>query len=152
MEFYKTLSIDNGYTLNVTERTTKELIDPETGELVKIQMKNIVRKMRPGFVVMSIDFIDVFLSMSVTAKKLLGYIIKNMKLRSEIIEFDFKDVETKIQLKETSIYNGIKELTDLKVIAKRKADVYYINTFYIYRGNREKFFKQVESSDEERED
>lgn len=123
---------------------TQMLIDTDTGELSPVisQLKTPKLLDIQQFTKIYHKTPDLLMDLKPEGIKLLGYIIKNLEEGKDYIILDKEGFISRVNYKNVqSVYKGIKELEDNKVIAKSNiTSKYWINPYYIFNGQRQTLF------------
>lgn len=77
-----------------------------------------------------------------TTRDLYNYIILKLKENQDWIELNYKKVTKETSMSIKSFYSATKQLAEFSVITKKQKDQYWINPYYMFRGNRLNFFKE----------
>lgn len=77
--------------------------------------------------------------------KMFLYVVGNLKFENDWIEIKKKEIALKYDITDRKVETGIRELIDLGILAKHRPTVngyrYWINTKYLFNGNRLKYYK-----------
>ncbi len=92
-----------------------------------------------------------FFELTTRAIRMFGYIIRAMRVGSDLIYFDVEEAMEYTKYKnKKSIYQGLAELLAADIIARGKNEnLYYINPLCIFNGNRINFIHSVVKKESE---
>jgi hypothetical protein len=82
-----------------------------------------------------------FKLMSRNARDFYLYIIANIGENRDVISLDMKKIMELMSISKTTYYVAIKELKDLCLIADNKKSDYWINPYFLFRGDRISYYK-----------
>ena len=83
-----------------------------------------------------------FKLMSRNARDFYLYIIANIGEDRDIINLDMKRILDLMSISKTTYYVTIQELKDLCLIADNKKSDYWINPYFLFRGDRISYYKE----------
>jgi hypothetical protein len=86
--------------------------------------------------------IELINSFTPSGMKLFLWIVLNLKSNEDSIEINHSKVGKALKFSSTkTFYNAIANLTELEIISKKASSEYWINPFYIFNGNKIKYYK-----------
>lgn len=94
-------------------------------------------KQKANFLLLYLDDFIPFENLSNSTLRVVFYMLKyKVGLNQDIIVVSVKELESKMNLSRPSITKAFIELINNNIIAKRDANVWWINPTYFYSGNR----------------
>jgi hypothetical protein len=85
---------------------------------------------------------ELLFSMNGPARDIYLYIIMNLGKNRDTISLKQAEVCDLIHISRNSFYNGINDLKDNAVISLKKHSEYWINPYFLFRGNRLAYYHQ----------
>lgn len=94
--------------------------------------------------VYDISYIEniLFQELKSSGRDMLLYIIYNLKKDTDTIDLPIEKVCKKISISRGTYYNGVTQLIDVGIICKKQTTTYWINPFYIFKGNRINYYNK----------
>lgn len=77
------------------------------------------------------------------ARALLDWICMNIRPGADRIRLNRGIICAYLDIKTTAFYDVVNELSDINLINKQKGEWYFVNPYYIFRGDRIKYFKKA---------
>ena len=76
-------------------------------------------------------------------RDILLYILLRIKESTDYIELNPKYIRLATGMSRNSIFSGLKELKEAGIITVKQRGIYWVNPFYIFKGNRVKFYREI---------
>lgn len=114
---------ENGNSVTITSTQTSARIDSVAANMDK-ELVKLMAKAKPS------------------TKNVYFYILHKLGWEKDVIELKVKDIMELMDMSESTVILGIKELVDFGIIFKKTRSRYWINMKYIFNGNRAKFLKK----------
>ena len=121
------------------------VVDTQTGEIKGIGMMHQFREVdREQFVKIYVKELDALFNLTKAGLRVLGYILKSMRINKDILYLHTKEVAKECGYKsQNQVVRGLIELTQNSVIAKSdQPNLWWINPNIIFNGDRIAFIKE----------
>ena len=138
------------FPLNVIKRISKSnnIIDfgnePGVSVTQKIEYNTTWFEQQSSCKLYRLPYMDniLFKNCSSAGRDLLLYIQIHLKDNFDYIELKFKKVHKAMDIKSMkTFYGAIQSLTDVGIICKKGANEYWINPYYIFKGDRITYYR-----------
>jgi hypothetical protein len=128
--------------------TQKEKVVSDTGEVLRDEKEYKVADLQSHVRIYE-DMYDLLFTMSPAAVMVLANIFKQMPKNGDSVLLNVQQIASELNIgSRNTVYKGIIELMDKKVIAKCVGtDIYYINPDYVYKGSRSSWFEKYKDFD-----
>lgn len=92
--------------------------------------------------VYNISYVDnvLFKSIGAAGRDILLYIIYHLKKDIDFINLSYSRISTAISISHTTIRKGLQDLSDNAIIAKKSQSEYWINPYFIFKGDRKRYY------------
>lgn len=119
----------------------KELVDDlEVGDEYKLIKKVLKNK---NFALYEVELEDIRANVSVTASKIIGYIVKHIEFNVNCIYFTYNNVNVFAHIDNNAYSKAISELVKHEVIrTTNRRSLYIVNHNYVFKGNIIKFINK----------
>jgi len=116
--------------------------DSVVGSYEKIERSLLVEQQKKTSVY-AIPFIEnvLFKEMGPPGRDMLLYLIYNLDKDADIIKLKTEKIKLKVNISRATMYKGIEQLISSGVICKKAAAEYWVNPFYVFNGNRIKYYE-----------
>lgn len=85
----------------------------------------------------------IFKNLSVRSRDLLLYIMIHLTENQDFIKLPYKIIISRLKMSRNTVTKSIKELKLAGLIADKGQSVYWINPMYLFRGNRLKYYMDI---------
>jgi hypothetical protein len=77
-----------------------------------------------------------------STRDLFLYILINLEKDVDVVQLNQKEIYNKTGISKTSFYSAIKQLKEMCIIADKEKNSYWVNPYYIFKGNRLAFYQK----------
>lgn len=87
-----------------------------------------------------------FKELKSNGRDMLLYVIYNLEKDSDIINLKQDKVCEKIGISRATYYSAIQQLIDVAILCRKHSSEYWINPFYLFKGNRIEYYNKIDKS------
>jgi hypothetical protein len=122
---------------------TKNISDGIIGEYEKVE-KSYLQEQQEKTSSYSVPNINniLFKELKSNGRDLFMYITYNLKKDSDSIELRPDKICEGMRITRGTMYTAVQQLIDVGLICKKKVSEYWINPYYLFKGNRINYYKQ----------